>query len=88
MLHKQFSENSPKNIRLRQCSKKLIHCSVRSFFPLWQKKKIVWQLASRCVWGKGITLREENNSLKSHHKAGPVLRPVTSSPENEEIIHN
>lgn len=23
--------------------------------------------------GKGITVREENNSLKSHRKAGPVL---------------
>lgn len=38
-LHKQFSENSPKNIRLGQCGKKLIHCSARSFFFLWQKNK-------------------------------------------------
>lgn len=28
--------------------------------------------------GKGITVREENKSLKSHHKAGRVLWPVTS----------
>lgn len=37
--------------------------------------------------GEDITLRRGSNSLKSHHKAGPLLQPVPLSHGNGEITH-
>lgn len=50
MLHKQFSENSLKKTRLRQCSKKLIHCSARSFFPLWRKNQNSYMVVFKDIY--------------------------------------